>query len=128
MQSKQATTKKRNRKCKIIWFNPPFSKNVATNIGATFLKLIPKHFPQRSKLHKILNKNTLKISYSCMPKMKTIVRAHNKAEQAAKPSEEERKCNYRKKNSCPLQNECLTKSVVYKATVSELNATDSEKV
>ena len=29
----------RNRKRNIIWFNPPFNKNVKTNIGKTFLKL-----------------------------------------------------------------------------------------
>ena len=62
-----------------------------------------------------------------MPNMSSILRAHNKAELAAKPSEEERKCNCRKKDSCPLQNECLTKNVVYKATVSE-QSTTSEKV
>ena len=69
---------------------------------------------------------SFKISYSCMPNMQSILRAHNNVERAAKPSEEERKCNCRKKDPC--QNECLTKSVVYKATVSELIATDSEKV
>ena len=117
-RDKQPTNKKRNRKRNTIWFNPPFSKNIATNIGTTFLKLISKHFPPRSKLHKIFNKNTVKISYSCMPNMQSILRAHNEAELAAKPSEEERKCNCSKKGSCPLQNECLTKNVVYKATVS----------
>ena len=30
---------RRNRKRNIIWFNPPFSKSVATNVGKTFLKL-----------------------------------------------------------------------------------------
>ena len=37
-------TRKRNRN--IIWFNPPFSKNVATKIGRYFLNLLGKHFPQ----------------------------------------------------------------------------------
>ena len=36
----------RNRKRKIIWFNPPYSKNVCTNIGKRFLNLIKKHFPK----------------------------------------------------------------------------------
>ena len=30
----------RNRSRNIIWFNPPFSQNVKTNIGKLFLKLI----------------------------------------------------------------------------------------
>ena len=59
-------TPKQNRKRKIIWFNPPFSKNVSTNIGCKkFLNgLINKHFPPQNKLHKIFNRNTLKLSYS----------------------------------------------------------------
>lgn len=43
----------RNRKRKIIWFNPPFSRNVQTNVAAVFLRLIKKHFPQHHVLHKI---------------------------------------------------------------------------
>ena len=46
-RNKQATTRKHNRRRKIIWYNPPFSKSVATDIGATLLKLISKHFPPR---------------------------------------------------------------------------------
>ena len=44
---------KRQRKRNIIWFNPPYSKNVKTNIGKIFIKLINKHFPRSSDLHKI---------------------------------------------------------------------------
>ena len=35
---------KRNRNRKVIWFNPPYSLNVKTNIGKVFLKLVRKHF------------------------------------------------------------------------------------
>ena len=42
--------RKRNRN--IIWFNLPFSKNVATKIGRYFLNLLNKHFPQDHKFHK----------------------------------------------------------------------------
>ena len=49
-----AKTKKRKRK--ILWFNPPFSEHVKTNIGRTFLNLLEKHFPSRHRLHKICNK------------------------------------------------------------------------
>jgi hypothetical protein len=57
---------RRNRQRNIIWFNPPFSKSVNTNIGREFLSLIDKHFPLQHKLHKIFDRNTLKVSYSCM--------------------------------------------------------------
>ena len=58
-------TKQKNRKWNIIWFNPPYSKNLVTKVGHYFLKLLDKHFPRHHKLHKIYNKNTVKVSYSC---------------------------------------------------------------
>ncbi len=61
---KQAPQKThRNRQRNIIWFNPPFSKNVKTNIARNFLCLIDKHFPPNHKLHKIFNRNTVKVSF-----------------------------------------------------------------
>ena len=35
---------RRIRNRKIIWFNPPYSVSVKTNIGRIFLQLIGKHF------------------------------------------------------------------------------------
>ena len=37
-------------KRKIIWFNPPFSKNVSTKIGKSFLSLLDMHFPKKPHL------------------------------------------------------------------------------
>ncbi len=75
---KQASQKtRRNRHRNIIWFNPPFSKNVKTNIARNFLCLIDKHFPPNHKLHKIFNRNTVKVSYSCMNNVKSIISKHN---------------------------------------------------
>ena len=68
---------KRNRLRKVIWFNPPFSQNVKTNIGKIFLKLVKQHFPKHHKLNKIFNKNTLKLSYCCMKNMSSIIKQHN---------------------------------------------------
>ena len=48
------SNKKRNRVRKPIYYNPPFSLNVRTNVAAEFLKLIDKHFPNGSMLHKHL--------------------------------------------------------------------------
>ena len=110
---------KTSRKRKILWFNPPFSKNVRTNVGGIFLSLIKKHFPSHSKLHKLFNKNNVKVSCSCMPNMEKVISGHNSTllrnETAPK---EERKCNCKRPEYCPLKNECLTKSLVYKATVT----------
>ena len=69
---------KRKRQRNMLWFNPPYSKTVKTIIGKFFLELIKKHFPKEHKFHKTFNRNTLKLSYSCMPNIKTKINAHNR--------------------------------------------------
>ena len=62
----------------MYFYNPPFSKNTSTNIGHKFLALVDKHFPNDHKLRKIFNRNTIKISYSCMNNTKQIIDNDNK--------------------------------------------------
>ena len=52
------TNKKKTLKRKIIWFNPPYCLSVKTN--------------------KIFNKNTIKVSYSFMGNISSIISSHNK--------------------------------------------------
>ena len=113
--------KTNNRQRKITWFNPPFSKNVQSNIGKQFLNLIDKNFPSNHPLRKIINRNTVKVSYRCMPNMKQKISNHNSK---IKKTEEERQptfgCNCtRAMGPCPLGGHCLVDSVVYKAEVTE---------
>ena len=51
---------------KVLWFNPPFDGGVKTNIGKVFLKIVSECFPKTHKLHKILNRNSVKVSYCTM--------------------------------------------------------------
>ena len=69
----QPTSSQRRRQRNIIWYNPPYSKNVRTNIRREFLKLIDKHFPHVNKLHKIFNRNTIKVSYSSMENIRSAI-------------------------------------------------------
>ena len=69
---------KRSRKRRIIYFNYLFSRNVRSNIGGDFLKLTRKHFSKSSPLTKIINTNTIEISYSCMPHLNKKISQHNK--------------------------------------------------
>ena len=108
--------KKRNRKRKIIWFNPPFNHDVKTNVGYEFLKIVKECFPPGHKIHKILNKNTIKISYSTMPNMDQIMSSHNNIVLKNR-KQEEKACNC-KRTECPFQNKCILPGVVYQATVS----------
>ena len=58
---KQQYTHERRSRGRNIWYNPPFSKNVETNIAKHFLHLLDKHFGRNHKYHKIFNRNNIKI-------------------------------------------------------------------
>ena len=113
-----SNTQRRQRKRNIIWLNPPFSKSVVTKIGKTFLRLIDKHFPPHHKLHQLFNRNSVKISYSCMPNVKSIISKHNKTVLDPPINNSERTCNCINKEKCPFQEKCLTNNIMYKATLT----------
>ena len=117
--------KNKSRKRKIIWFNPLFNNYVANNIGKEFLKLISKHFPPQHRLHKILNRNSIKISYSCMPNMQTIITGHNKKLLEKKSFQQSKPCNCKNKDICPLKGSCRQKPIIYQADISHGNVTES---
>ena len=108
-QTRNEEKKKRRRK--IIWFNLPFSLSVKTNMEKLFSKMLKKHFPKANPLSKIFNKNTIKISYNWTRNMKSIISSHNK--QILTPKNKQVGCNCRVKNSCPLDNKCLTSQRFY---------------
>ena len=110
------TTNTKNRKRNIIWFNPSFSLNVSTNIGKKSFSLLGKHFPKTHQLHKLFNRNNVKVSYSSLPNFKSVINGHNKniLNEQEKPSP----CNCRDKTSCPLKGTCQHKNLVYSCKVS----------
>ena len=71
--------KKRARKRKVTWFNPPYSMNVSTDLGRKFFSLLDRHFPKDHRLHKLINRSTVKLSYSCMPNLGRILKGHNRS-------------------------------------------------
>ena len=109
---------RRNRNRKVIWFNPPYSLNVKTNIGKVFLKLVRKHFPRSHKLSKIFNLNTIKISYSSMPSVKNLIKQLNSKILKKYQDKIQPACNYRIKKNCPLNGKCLNQCMVYSTQVS----------
>ena len=89
-----------------------------SNIGRKFLALIEQHFPLNHELQHICNKNTLKLSYSCMNSMGNIIKSHNNRILQATNNQPEDKCNCRNKDNCPLPGKCTTQNVIYEATVT----------
>ena len=82
-------------------------------MGKNFLHLLVKHFPANNKMHKVFNRNTVKVSYSCMKNMDSIISGHNNNILSLK--QKPFGCNCRKKDSCSLNAEYLTPKVVYHA-------------
>ena len=78
LKNNSTTTSKQQRQRKIIWFNPPYSMNVSSNVERYFLNVVNKHFPPHYKFSKIFNRNNMKISYSCMPNLKSSINIHSK--------------------------------------------------
>jgi len=76
-QQKQNKKNKKKKKEDILWFNPPFNLAVKTKIGKRFLDLLDTHFPKGHKLHKLLNRQTVKISYCCTKNIRTTIQNHN---------------------------------------------------
>ena len=101
---------KRSRQRNIIWFNSPFSQAVSTNIAKLFLELLDKHFPQNNQLHKILNRNTVKVSYSCMPNVGSIINSQKKKLTNAE--------NKQTKQECQLEGKCRSEDTIYKCVVT----------
>ena len=100
-----------------------------TNLGRKFINIINRCFPNEHPLHKIFNKHTLQLSYSCMPDIKSIISSHNKAVLSnfyqSQTQTNDKECNCRKKDQCPLDGKCLTQNVVYQATITTQTSSDS---
>ena len=116
--------KTRNRKRNILWYNPPYNSSVKTNIGREFLKLVDRCFPHGHPLRKLINRNTVKVSYSCTPNMEKIISSRN-AKLLSSPSPDERSCSCPRNTPCPLDGKCLLKNVVYEATVTQEDQTQN---
>ena len=120
----------------MTWFKPPFSLNVKTNIGKNFLQIVKEFFPQNHILRKICNKNTLKISYRTMPNMASHISKHNN--KILKPHIQQNlqqqnfshkqltergvpHCNCRNRAECPIPDQCMNSSMVYRYQVKRLD-------
>ena len=99
---------------------PPFFFECHNQCWKVFFKVLRKNFPKTNPLSEIFNKNTVKISYSCTRNIKSVISGHNK--QVLQPKPKTKGCNCSDKNTCPLDNKCLTPKVIYWADVT--NDTD----
>ena len=76
------------------------------------------HFLENNRFHKIFNKHNVKVSYGCMPSIGSKINAHNKAILGNSKPLERGGCNCSNEEDCPLEGECLSKNVLYEATIT----------
>ena len=117
----------------VTWLNLPFNSNVSANIGHKFLRIIDKCSPPYNFLPKIFNRNTMKLSYSNMPNVFSIIASPNKhlptIHEKFKPPDKSpntRTYNRRIKESCPLNGRCLQGSIVYQTVVERQDNKDQQ--
>ena len=106
-----------------VWFNPPYSLNVQTNVGKEFLSLLDKHFPKGHQLNTFINRNTVKMSYRCLPNMGRKVSSHNNKvlkNYTNNTLQNLANCNCQKnsKHECPIPGACNQNGAIYEAVVT----------
>ena len=109
--------KRRKRSRNILWFNPPFSSNVKTNIGKIFLRLLDRHFSKHHKYYKLFDRNNVKIRYSCMQNITSVIQNHNTNLLKDPVAPTAKECSCQQKSNYPLVEKCLYESLVYHAQV-----------
>ena len=105
----------------ILWFDPPYSSNVKTNIGKIFFRFLDKHFPKYHKYYKLFNRNDVKISYSCMQNMASVIQNHNTNLLKDPVAPTAKECSCRQKSNCLLAEKCFSECLVYHAQVDRSN-------
>ena len=81
--------------------------------GTKILGLHKIPLPKRQTLYPAINPNTVKLSYSCTKSVKSIIQSQNKKVYTMPPNTIEKTYNCRVNKDCPLNNNCLQKSVIY---------------
>ena len=92
------------------------------------MSLIDKHFPPHHKLHKLFNQSNVKINYSCLSKIKSIINVHNRNTLYQSPIIGRRTCNCINIAQCPLQQKCLSNNILRQANITSIDENSETKV
>ena len=75
----------------------------------------------------MVNRNTVKVSYSTMPNMAQQIKQHNNKVLDSGQVEKSGGCNgHRGEKQCPVPGDCMAKGVVYGAEVTDLTTGTKE--
>ena len=92
--------------------------------GKKIFSLLSKYFPPNNRHHRISNKQNVKLSYSCVLNIRSIITQHNKQmlNLVSSTDTETPPCNCHNKHNCPLEGKCHTKCVIYKTSICTPNS------
>ncbi|GAB1597579.1 hypothetical protein Ahia01_000034400, partial [Argonauta hians] len=114
----------------VLWFNPVYNCNVKTKIGREFFAALANTIPKGHKLYKLLNRNTVKLSYATTPNIKsyidkfnlTKIRRHLEGNAGSDTIDDawsgtrnprSNNCNCRNRAKCPDDRYCRRSNLVY---------------
>ena len=96
-----------------------------TDLTRRFLNSINKQFPKDNKLHKIFNRRSEKVGYSCTENTKSVITVDNKT-LLSETINAVAPWNCRVKNKFPLNRKSRTSNILYKCVTA--TSTNSDKV
>ena len=103
------------------------------------MKLIDKHFQNNNILHKIFNRKTLKISYSCTKNIFQIINNYNKEiikgfhdrtnnNNSYNNNSKQNECNCKTQTNCPMNGLCNLDNVYQGIIYPKENAKDKKNL
>ena len=99
---------------------PPFASNVKSRVGEQILKLVKDSFQPSNQLHKIINKNTVKVSYKTTPNISQIIAGHNRKLLNKLSPKQVKPCTCRVL-AFHVEGKCQQEGTIYQATVKHTN-------
>ena len=88
------------------------------------MRLLDQHFPPGSPLHPLLNRRKVKLSYRCLPNLKTEISKHNFKILNQVKNDPPPRCNCQDPTNCPLPGKCTVTNLVYQAKVTGTNSVE----
>ena len=116
----QRTKRKNNSTRNTIWFNPPFSRNVSSNIANHSSNSLTNTSPPPPRTIFTKFSTKVKVNYSCTANVHRIIKSHNMTLSNAS-YEPTKDCNCKPKTICPLQRNHGATSLVFKWDVDAPN-------
>ena len=120
--SKRNGEQRRHRRRNVIFYHPPWSDQIETKIGKSFLFLLDKHFPRGSDLFNYFNRQKVKVSYSNLPNVSRAIKGINRKVLHPETSLQLKGCNCesaRNGDGCVEEGgHCLSENCVYMAKLN----------